>query len=54
MSCFHAKLKKIPIDLSTIQERVNNKAYKSRQSFLDDLELIVINCLTYNGQDTCK
>ena len=42
------------MDLATIQLRVNNKMYKSRQEFVQDLELIVNNCLTYNGDDSCK
>ena len=42
------------MDLSTIQHRINNKTYKTRQTFIDDLELIVNNCLTYNGDDSCK
>lgn len=42
------------MDLSTIQFKINNKTYKSRQAFCEDLELIVRNCLTYNGDDTCK
>ena len=42
------------MDLATIQTKLNNKDYKSRQAFCDDLELIVKNCLTYNGEDTCK
>ena len=42
------------MDLSTVQVKVNNKTYKSRQEFLDDLELIVKNCLQYNGDDTCE
>lgn len=42
------------MDLSTVQLKVNKKAYKTRQEFCQDLELIVQNCLTYNGDDTCK
>ena len=42
------------MDLSTIQLRINSKAYKSRQAFVQDLELIVENCITYNGEDSCK
>ena len=42
------------MDLSTIQLRINTKAYKSRQAFVTDLELVVKNCLSYNGEDSCK
>jgi hypothetical protein len=43
-----------PMDLSTVQLKINNKTYKSRLAFCQDLQLIVDNCLTYNGDDTCK
>ena len=42
------------MDLSTVQYKINSKAYKSRQEFCDDLEMVVSNCLQYNGEDTCK
>ena len=42
------------MDLSTVQLRINSKVYKSRQAFVQDLELIVENCLTYNGEDSCE
>ncbi len=42
------------MDLSTVQFKINSKTYKSRQMFYDDLELIVNNCIQYNGQETCN
>ncbi len=45
---------KNPIDLSTIQLRINKKVYKSRSEFCNDMVLIVHNCLKYNGDDSCK
>lgn len=42
------------MDLSTVQLKINSKAYKSRQAYVDDLELIANNCISYNGDDTCK
>ena len=42
------------MDLTQLQSKVSNKAYKSRDSFVTDMDLIVRNCLTYNGEDTCK
>ncbi len=42
------------MDLSTVQLKINSKTYKSRLDFCTDLELIVNNCIQYNGQDTCK
>lgn len=41
-----------PMDLSTVQLKINNKVYKSRIEFVSDLDLLVQNCLTYNGDDT--
>ena len=41
-----------PIDLSTIEKKLNNDFYKSRQMFLADLELMFENCRSYNGSDT--
>ena len=41
-----------PMDLNTIQLRINKKVYKSRAEFQDDLELIVSNCLKYNGDES--
>ena len=45
---------KSPVDLSLVQAKVNDLGYKSRQAFMDDLEQIVADCFTYNGEDTCK
>ena len=42
------------MNLSTIQLKINSKAYKSRQEFVNDLELIVKNCIAYNGEESCK
>jgi hypothetical protein len=42
------------MDLSQIQTKISKKVYKSKQEFSDDLELIAQNCLTYNGDDSCK
>ncbi len=42
------------MNLSTIQLKINSKTYKKRTEFVNDLGLIVNNCLTYNGDDSCK
>jgi len=41
-----------PIDLSLIQERLNDNHYKSRQMFMMDLERMTQNCCKYNAPDT--
>jgi hypothetical protein len=41
-----------PMDLETIQSKINNKTYKSRSDFVQDLSLIADNCLAYNGNET--
>jgi hypothetical protein len=42
------------MNLSTIQLKINSKTYKKRAEFVNDLDLIVSNCSTYNGDDSCK
>ncbi|CAF4421432.1 unnamed protein product, partial [Adineta steineri] len=40
-----------PIDLSTIQDKINNKTYVNNSSeFIRDIELMVANCEQYNGK----
>ncbi|CAF0760190.1 unnamed protein product [Adineta steineri] len=40
-----------PIDLSTIQDKINNKIYVNNSSeFIRDIELMVANCEQYNGK----
>lgn len=40
-----------PIDLSTIQEKINNKIYvNNSEEFVRDIELMVANCEQYNGK----
>ena len=38
-----------PMDLSTLQKNALEKQYRSREQFLNDVELIVTNCQQYNG-----
>ena len=40
---------KKPIDIQTIRKRCNDKYYKNRASFLDDMQLLVDNSALYNG-----
>jgi hypothetical protein len=40
-----------PMDLSTIQQKINNKIYVNNSSeFIRDIELMVANCEQYNGK----
>ncbi|CAF0948752.1 unnamed protein product [Adineta steineri] len=40
-----------PMDLTTIQQKINNKTYVNNSSeFIRDIELIVVNCEKYNGK----
>ncbi|CAF5182534.1 unnamed protein product, partial [Rotaria magnacalcarata] len=40
-----------PIDLSTIQKKINNKVYVNNSpEFIRDIELMVANCEQYNGK----
>jgi transcription initiation factor TFIID subunit 1 len=43
------KLVRNPIDLLTIRKRINEKFYKNRHGFLDDIKLLVENSSLYNG-----
>lgn len=40
---------KHPMDLQTMQKKVKSHAYKNKQDFGIDLNLIWENCLTYNS-----
>jgi hypothetical protein len=44
-------LVKNPVDLQTIRKRIIEKAYKDRESFLDDMRLLVENSALYNGSN---
>ncbi|XP_055377436.1 transcription initiation factor TFIID subunit 1 [Condylostylus longicornis] len=43
---------KRPMDLETISKKVAAHKYHSREEFLADIELIAINCETYNGSES--
>lgn len=40
---------KHPMDLQTIEAKLNSGIYANRQDFVRDMKLIVSNCLLYNG-----
>ncbi|XP_053384151.1 uncharacterized protein LOC123536403 isoform X3 [Mercenaria mercenaria] len=43
---------KRPMDLSKIEEKVENREYRSTQHFLSDFRLMFNNCKRFNGQDS--
>lgn len=40
-----------PMDLSTMQKKMDNNEYKTPADFAADIRLIIQNCLTYNSSD---
>ncbi|KAL7267269.1 transcription initiation at TATA-containing promoter protein [Rhizina undulata] len=40
-----------PMDLQTMEKKLNNNEYTTLQSFLDDFNLILANTLTFNGPE---
>lgn len=43
---------KHPMDIGTMMKKLNQRAYKSKRDFVDDLNLIWANCLKYNQEPT--
>ncbi|OUM52991.1 hypothetical protein BVG19_g2232 [[Candida] boidinii] len=43
---------KRPMDLSTIEKKINLDAYENPQQVVDDFNLMVQNCFTFNGKDS--
>lgn len=43
---------KDPMDLKTIEEKLENDVYKKPEEFMDDVKLIISNARKYNDQDT--
>ena len=40
------------MDLSTIQDKVNELKYDNLDEFQDDITLMIKNCMTYNAKET--
>ncbi|XP_028286817.1 bromodomain-containing protein 1-like isoform X2 [Parambassis ranga] len=43
---------KSPMDFSTMRKRIDGHSYRSLEEFEADFDLIISNCMTYNGKDT--
>ncbi|KAJ3004244.1 UNVERIFIED_CONTAM: hypothetical protein HDU68_005216 [Siphonaria sp. JEL0065] len=43
---------KRPMDLSTIQKKLDQSVYKTAHDFIDDVTLMFDNCYTFNGRDS--
>ncbi|KAL0280152.1 UNVERIFIED_CONTAM: hypothetical protein PYX00_001531 [Menopon gallinae] len=43
---------KCPMDLGTIAKKVSSHKYHNRKEFLADVELILENCIAYNGKES--
>lgn len=41
-----------PMDFGTIKENLRKHEYKSMQQFIDDVQVVFSNCLTYNGENS--
>lgn len=40
-----------PMDLSTIERKINVNAYETSEEFIDDFNLMVNNCIKFNGEN---
>lgn len=43
---------KRPMDLSTIERKINVNAYETPQQFIDDFNLMIDNCAKFNGENS--
>lgn len=41
-----------PMDLATIEKKLTNRAYRTKNRFVQDLNLMLDNCRLYNGENS--
>ncbi|EDV19877.1 uncharacterized protein TRIADDRAFT_61654 [Trichoplax adhaerens] len=42
-----------PMDIETIEKKLEKRTYKKSEEFISDMRLIFANCIEYNGEDNC-
>ena len=48
----YSELIDTPVDLSKIEEKLENRSYISRAKFVEDFHIMVDNCEEYNGEES--
>ncbi|CAH1787491.1 unnamed protein product, partial [Owenia fusiformis] len=48
----YSEIIETPMDMSSIEKKLNDKAYLSKMQFLDDFQLMFENCREYNGVES--
>ncbi|RUS22448.1 Bromodomain-containing protein [Endogone sp. FLAS-F59071] len=48
----YVKIIKTPMDLGTVEQKLNDYEYDSVDAFVSDVRLIFTNCYTYNGRES--
>lgn len=54
INCRYYSVVRKPMDLSKMEEKLENGSYKSLNQFKKDFRLIVDNCRQYNGSENGK